>query len=174
MRQTVAGFGASGAWWPIDLERFPESVRRDVGRMLFSADGIELSGYRYNIGGGGAGVTAPNRAPKPYPDDTAGLFFLRLASDAHVPVLTGFVNSAPPSFTTNGKACGGDLKPGRETAYADYLAGVVASLRNDQHIALHYVSPMNEPDDSFPDCGQEGMKVPIAQRGPVVLSLIHI
>ena len=170
-RQTIAGFGASGAWWPIDLERFPESVRRDVGRMLFSADGIELSGYRYNIGGGGAGVTSPNRAPKQYPADTAGLMFLELASDAHVPVLTGFVNSAPPSFTTNGKACGGDLKPGSETAYAEYLAGVVASLRAYQHITLQYVSPMNEPDDSFPDCGQEGMKVPVEQRGAVVRAL---
>jgi O-glycosyl hydrolase len=170
-RQTIAGFGASGAWWPIDLAHFPESVQRDVGRMLFSPDGIELSGYRYNIGGGGTGVTTADRAPKQYPADTAGLFFLHLASDAHVPVLTGFVNSAPPSFTTNGKACGGDLKPGSETAYADYLAGVVASLHDDQHISLQYVSPMNEPDDSFPDCGQEGMQVPVSQRGEVVRAL---
>jgi O-glycosyl hydrolase len=170
-RQTIAGFGASGAWWPIDLEQFPEPVRRDVGQMLFSPSGIELSGYRYNIGGGGAGVTTPDRAPKQYPADTAGLFFLGLANDAHVPVLTGFVNSAPPSFTTNGKACGGELKPGMESAYADYLAGVVASLREKQHVTLQYVSPMNEPDDSFPDCGQEGMQVPVAQRGAVVRAL---
>jgi O-glycosyl hydrolase len=170
-RQAIAGFGASGAWWPIDLEHFPEAVRREVGQMLFSPNGIALSGYRYNIGGGGTGVTTPDRAPKQYPDDTAGLFFLGLASDAHVPVLTGFVNSAPPSFTTNGKACGGQLKPGMESSYGDYLAGVVASLRDQQHITLQYVSPMNEPDDSFPDCGQEGMKVPVAQRGAVVRAL---
>jgi O-glycosyl hydrolase len=170
-RQTIAGFGASGAWWPIDLAHFPESVQREVGQMLFSPSGIELSGYRYNIGGGGTGVTTPDRAPKQYPADTAGLFFLRLANDARVPVLTGFVNSAPPSFTTNGKACGGQLKPGTESAYADYLAGVVVSLRNDQHITVHYVSPMNEPDDSFPDCGQEGMKVPVTQRGVLVRAL---
>jgi len=170
-RQTIAGFGASGAWWPIDLQHFPESVRQQVGDMLFSPGGIDLSGYRYNIGGGGKGVTTPDRAPEQYPDDTAGLYFLQLASDAHVPVLTGFVNSAPPSFTTNGKSCGGALKPGMEAAYADYLAGVVASLRADQHVTLQYVSPMNEPDDSFPDCGQEGMKVPVAQRGAVVRAL---
>jgi len=170
-RQTIDGFGASGAWWPIDLEHFPESVRRDVGQMLFSPSGIDLSGYRYNIGGGGAGVKTPDRAPKQYPADTAGLFFLQLASDAHVPVLTGFVNSAPPSFTTNGKACGGELKPGMESSYAEYLAGIVASLREKQHVTLNYVSPMNEPDDSFPDCGQEGMKVPVAQRGAVVRAL---
>src|SRR5262249_16273944 len=40
-----------------------------------------------------------------------------------------------------------------------------------QHVTLHYVSPMNEPDDSFPDCGQEGMKVPVAQRGALVRAL---
>jgi hypothetical protein len=135
-RQTLAGFGASGAWWPIDLARFPESVRREVGQMLFSPTGIELSGYRYNIGGGGTGVTTPDRAPKRYPADTAGLFFLGLASDARVPVLTGFVNSAPPAFTTNGKACGGQLKPGMESAYADDLAGVVASIHDEQHVTL--------------------------------------
>jgi O-glycosyl hydrolase len=170
-RQTIAGFGASGAWWPIDLAQFPAAVQHAVGDMLFSANGIELSGYRYNIGGGGAGVNTPDRAPKQYPADTAGLFFLRLAADARVPVLTGFVNSAPPTFTTNGKACGGQLKPGMEVAYADYLAGVIASLHDHDHITVQYVSPMNEPDNSFPDCGQEGMGVPVSQRGAVVRAL---
>ena len=51
--------GASGAWWPIDLAAFPARVQQQVARLLFSPDGIALSGYRYNIGGGGVGVTAP-------------------------------------------------------------------------------------------------------------------
>jgi O-glycosyl hydrolase len=169
--QTVEGFGASGAWWPIDLANFPEAVQREVGQMLFSSRGIELSGYRYNIGGGGVGVTAPDRAPKQYPADAAGLTFLRFASSAHVPELTGFVNSAPPRFTTNGKSCGGNLKPGMEDAYAQYLAGVVRGLHDRDHLTLQFVSPMNEPDDSFPDCGQEGMRVPVSQRAAVVVAL---
>ena len=69
-----------------------------------------------------AGVKAADRAPKQVADDTAGLYYLRAASAFGVPVLTGFVNSAPPQFTTNGKACGGNLKPGMEAAYAQYLA----------------------------------------------------
>jgi O-glycosyl hydrolase len=170
-QQTIDGFGASGAWWPIDLASFPDAVQRQVGQMLFSQSGIALSGYRYNVGGGGKGVTNPSRAPKQYPDDTAGLRFLQLAHDAGVPILTGFVNSAPPKFTTNGKACGGELIPGMESAYAEYLAGVVRSLRDREHVSLQYVSPMNEPDDSFPDCGQEGMKVSISQRAKVVHAL---
>ncbi len=170
-RQTIRGFGASGAWWPIDLASFPGSVRQSVAKMLFSSDGIALSGYRYNIGGGGAGVTTVDRAPKELSADVAGLYFLRAAAADGVPILTGFVNSAPPRFTTNGKACGGDLKPGMEAAYAQYLAGVVATLHDRDHVTLQYVSPMNEPDNAFGDCGQEGMRVPVAQRAAVVQAL---
>src|SRR5665213_2771588 len=47
-RQTIAGFGASGAWWPIDLASFPASVQRSVADLLFTSAGISLSGYRYN------------------------------------------------------------------------------------------------------------------------------
>ncbi|MGO9874906.1 MAG: glycoside hydrolase [Acidimicrobiia bacterium] len=169
--QTIDGFGASGAWWPIDLAKFPTGVQRDVAQMLFSPDGIELSGYRYNIGGGGIGVNTPDRAPKQFSADAAGLTFLRFANAAHVPVLTGFVNSAPPQFSTNGKSCGGDLKPGMEDAYANYLVGVVRALHDRDHITLGYVSPMNEPDNSFSSCGQEGMQVPVSQRAAVVVAL---
>src|SRR5437016_9175144 len=153
--QTIDGFGASGAWWPNDLVRFPLSVQKRVADMLFSPQGIALSGYRHNIGGGGVGVKTPARAPKQVPADTAGLTFVRAANDARVPVLTGFVNSAPPQFTTNGKSCGGSLKPGSEAAYARYLASIVKRLAEDEHVTLKYVSPMNEPDNNFGDCGQE-------------------
>ncbi len=169
--QTINGFGASGAWWPNDLVKFAPAVRTRVADMLFSRAGIALSGYRYNIGGGGVGVKTPARAPKEEPADTAGLTFVRAASDAHVPILTGFVNSAPPRFTTNGKSCGGNLRPGTEAAYAQYLATIVQRLHDDEHITLQYVSPMNEPDNSFGDCGQEGMQVPVAERALVVQAL---
>jgi O-glycosyl hydrolase len=169
--QTINGFGASGAWWPNDLVKFAPAVRTRVADMLFSRAGIALSGYRYNIGGGGVGVKTPARAPKEEPADTAGLTFVRAASDAHVPILTGFVNSAPPRFTTNGKSCGGNLRPGTEAAYAQYLATIVKRLHDDEHITLQYVSPMNEPDNSFGDCGQEGMQVPVAERALVVQAL---
>ena len=77
-RQTIAGFGASGAWWPIDLASFPASVQRSVADLLFTSAGISLSGYRYNIGGGGKAVTTPDRAPKEFTADAAGLYFLSL------------------------------------------------------------------------------------------------
>jgi hypothetical protein len=53
--QTIDGFGASGAWWPDDLVHYSPQARQQVASMLFGSQGIALSIYRYNIGGGGVG-----------------------------------------------------------------------------------------------------------------------
>ncbi|HXA34125.1 MAG TPA: glycoside hydrolase [Acidimicrobiales bacterium] len=178
--QTMDGFGASGAWWPNDLDKFPTAVQERVAHLLFSPSGIDLSTYRYNIGGGGVGVTDPTRAVQTFlktpgeydwSADAGGMRFLRLAHAHGVPILEGFVNSAPTEWTTNHQNCGGKLVPGDETAYASYLAGVVHHLRSVDGITLSYISPMNEPDNSFGTCGQEGMAVPVDQRAAVVQSL---
>lgn len=169
--QTIEGFGASGAWWPNDLVNFPADVQKLVGTLLFSPTGLELSGYRYYIGAGGKGVTDPERAEKTVSDDTGGLTFLKAASDAHVPLLTGFVYSAPPELTTNGKTCGGMLKPGELTAYTNFIVNAVKQIHDQQHVTLQYVSPMNEPDNSMPECTQEGMAVPVDQRAAMVQSV---
>lgn len=177
--QVMEGFGASGAWWPNDLGAFPRSVQEEVARLLFSPAGIALSVYRYNIGGGGSGVTDPTRAPQTFlvrpgvydwSRDPGGRAFLELARRHRVPILVGFVNSAPPAFTTNGESCGGALRPGAEDAYARYLTDVAAHFHADG-ITLSYLSPMNEPDNAFGGCGQEGMSVPVAQRARVVQAL---
>ncbi len=178
--QTMEGFGASGAWWPNDLGRFPVSVQEHVANLLFGSDGIGLSAYRYNIGGGGVGVTNPIRSVQSFllgpgaydwSADPGGMKFLGLARERGVPVLEGFVNSAPPGWTSNHKSCGGQLTPGDERAYAVYLAQVVHHLAVVDGIHLSYVSPMNEPDNSFGSCGQEGMAVPVGQRAAVVKAL---
>ena len=178
--QTMDGFGASGAWWPNDLINFPEATQEKVGNMLFSASGIALSTYRYYIGGGGVGVTNPARAPQTvlrssgvydWTADRAGMRFLRLAHSHGVPVLVGFANSAPTEWTTNHRSCGGQLVPGDEGAYAAYLAQIAHHLRAADGITLSDISPMNEPDDSFGTCGQEGMAVPVGQRAAVVRDL---
>src|SRR4249919_948083 len=85
--QRIDGFGASGAWWPNDLVRFAPRVQRHVEDLLFSRRGIALSGYRYNIGGGGIGVHTPARAPQEEKTDTPGREFLRAADQKGVPVL---------------------------------------------------------------------------------------
>jgi O-glycosyl hydrolase len=178
--QTMQGFGASGAWWPKDLYRFDPSVREAVADLLFDPGGIGLSVYRYNLGGGGVGVTNPVRAPETFlaapgsydwSRDPGGRLFLRLAAERGVPILIGFVNSAPAVWTTNGASCGGELRPELEAAYAAYLADVVVQFRDVDDITLSFLSPMNEPDNPFDNCGQEGMRVPVEQRAQVVQAL---
>jgi len=51
--QTFNGIGGSAAWWPHDLYNFPEPVRQNLSNLLWSEDGLGLSSYRYNLGGGG-------------------------------------------------------------------------------------------------------------------------
>ena len=187
-QQTMQGFGASGAWWTIDMPDFPKAVQNHIAQMLFTSKGIALSQYRYNIGGGGVGVTVPtggeserrgpkNRAPDTFyqgngvydwSKDPGGTTFLRYADKYHVPDITGFVVSAPPQFTTNGQSCGGALRFGSEQAFADYLVTVVTHVHDVWQTTIGHVSPMNEPDYTRSDCTQEGMLVPPKQRATVV------
>lgn len=178
--QTMDGFGASGAWWPNDLVRFPTAVQKHVADLLFGPAGLALSAYRYNLGGGGVGVTTPSRAAPTFlvspgrydwSADPGGTTFLRLAHQHDVAVLEGFVNSAPSVWTTNHRNCGGQLGPGDEQSFAAYLAAVTRHLATAEGIELTAVSPMNEPDNSFGSCGQEGMAVPVAQRSTMVRDL---
>ncbi|MDQ6742076.1 MAG: beta-glycosidase, partial [Candidatus Dormibacteraeota bacterium] len=175
--QTMEGFGAAGAWWPDDLVKFRTGVQNQVADMLFDQNGIQLSAYRYNIGGGGVGVTNPPRAAQTFlvspgtydwSRDPGGRLFLKLAQLRGVPILLGFVNSAPSIWTTNGLNSGGNLKLGSESAYARYLADVVRHFHDVNGVTLSYVSPMNEPDYTFAGGGQEGMAVPALQRAIVV------
>jgi O-glycosyl hydrolase len=175
--RTIEGFGASGAWWPNDLVNFAAGVHDRVAALLFGPDGLALSVYRYNIGGGGVGVTVPARAPETFlvspgvydwSRDPGGRLFLSRAASLGVPTLIGFVNSAPAIWTSNGACCGGTLLKGVETDYARYLADVVAHLQTAEGATLDYVSPMNEPDNSFGGCIQEGMRVPVTRRAEVV------
>ncbi len=173
----MQGFGASGAWWPNDLVRFSPEVQERVAALLFGSDGLALSVYRYNIGGGGVGVTTTARAPETFlvspgvydwSRDAGGRLFLRQAAAMDVPVLIGFVNSAPAVWTTNGRCCGGSLAPGIEADYGRYLADVVTHLQAAEGATVSYVSPMNEPDSSFGGCNQEGMTVPVTRRAALV------
>ncbi|KZT52971.1 glycoside hydrolase family 30 protein [Calocera cornea HHB12733] len=182
--QTMQGIGASGAWWPLDLYNYPDTVRQNVSYLLFSNDTLALTSYRYNIGGGGEGVGNPSRAPETLyvsssalneTADPQGAYFLRAAAQYGVPQLTAFVNSAPPAFTTNSLACGGNLSNSSIPAFTAFLTEVVAYWRT-QGISLEYVSPMNEPDNAFSGtngalCTQEGMAVPPSMRAQVVQAL---
>ncbi|KZV74987.1 glycoside hydrolase family 30 protein [Peniophora sp. CONT] len=178
--QTVNGIGASGAWWVNDIAKFPSSVQQNISNLLLSqTSGLGLTDYRYNLGGGGVGVNTQDRvAQTPYKSDgnydwtadAAGTFFLKEAARQGVPQITLFVNSAPSTFTSNGKTCGGTLITSRIPAYAQYLTDVVSHWKS-QGVTITHVSPMNEPDNTFGDCGQEGMQVTVSQRAQVLTTI---
>ncbi|KAH9843739.1 glycoside hydrolase [Rhodofomes roseus] len=179
-RQTIHGVGASGAWWVNDLALYPDDVRQNVSDLLLNqTTGLGLTDYRYNLGGGGVGVTTWDRAPEtPYVSDgvynwsadAAGTYYLREAARQGVPVITLFVNSAPITMTSNNQSCGGDLVTERIPAYAQYLTDVISHWKSEG-VEITHVSPMNEPDDSFGSCNQEGMQVVPGQRAEVVTTL---
>ncbi|MEV6738321.1 glycoside hydrolase [Streptomyces sp. NPDC051104] len=64
--QSIDNIGASGAWWVNDLQHFSPAVQARVAGLLFSKEGLDLSSYRYNIGGGGVAVTTPARAAEDF------------------------------------------------------------------------------------------------------------
>ena len=177
--QTIDDFGASGAWWVNDLGNFAPAVQARVADLLFGSDGLALSAYRYNIGGGGTAVTTPARAAQTFRTssggydwtrDPGGQTFLRYANQYGVADLVGFVNSAPAAWTSNGQSCGGTLTSANVQAYATYLADIAQHF-DGQGVHLDYLSPMNEPTVTFSACGQEGMGVPVALRDDVVSAL---
>lgn len=177
--QTIDDIGASGAWWVNDLQHFSPKVQARVAKLLFSKQGLDLSSYRYNIGGGGVAVTTPARAAEDFLNadgsydwskDKGGRTFLEYAAKYGVEDLIGFVNSAPAQWTTNGQSCGGQLKPENEGDYAKYIADVTQHFAG-QGVKLGYISPFNEPDNDFGSCGQEGMKVTVDQRDDIVRAL---
>lgn len=57
--RSVTGFGASAAWWAQTVPVGSQSAT-DLAKSLYSEDGIGLSIYRYNIGGGSWDYNAYN------------------------------------------------------------------------------------------------------------------
>jgi hypothetical protein len=178
----LVGIGASGAWWSDPAYALGARDRRRIGQLLYGPHGLALSQFRFNIGGGGVGVTTWWKAPPTwylpngsfdFTSDARAVYFLRQAAKAGVHDLVGFVNSAPPEFTSNHQSCGGTLLASAIGPYALELAQTVEGIHTHFGIKLGYVSPMNEPIGSQASCHQEGMAVPIDERGPLVVALSH-
>ena len=103
--------------WPNDLTNFPTAAQEKLGNFLFSADGLYLSSYRYNMGGDGGNdteiVTNPTNRVQSFlltngtydwNRDAAGISFLEMAQKYSVPYITFFINAAPSHIAGNGAA----------------------------------------------------------------------
>jgi hypothetical protein len=166
------------------LINFPTQVQEDLGRFLFSQDGLYLSSYRYNVGGdGGNDTRVVNNAGRiaqsfllrngtyDFSRDRAGVTFMKMASQYAVPEITFFVNAAPSNISTNGAACGWDMPREKVPEFVNYIVKVL-SYWTSQGIGIKWISPMNEPDVSRDACNQEGMFVGITKR-PYVFSTLR-
>ena len=184
-KQTIHNFGASDAWSCQFVGRnWPLEKRERIANLLFSTkrgengqpQGIGLSAWRFNIGGGSAEQGSDSDIGDPWrraecflnADGTydwqaqAGQrWFLRAAKERGVDQFIGFVNSPPVSLTENGKAysSGGNsanLPEGHYPQYAHFLAQVVQGIQERDQVKLDYISPFNEPQWNWDDPGQEG------------------
>ena len=178
--QTVASFGVSGAWWaqvvggweePDEVSGLPKRER--VAQLLFDKEeGIGLSCYRYNLGGGsaqsGRGVFfKETRRTESFDTDDGydwsrdanAVWFLRRAAQYGVKELVCFVNSPPERFTVNGMThCDKPFKSNlSETRYADFVRYCLDCVEHFRAagIPVGSLSPVNEPVWKWTG-GQEG------------------
>ena len=189
--QTIDGFGASGAWWPTWVGDYPQEKQDRILDLLFTRRGIDLSIYRYNIpAGGGAEIAMPERvtatietAPGKYDltRDRKALEILSGVRRRGVQRYVLFANSPPPRLTRNGMTSGGEkggsnLKPGEETAYANYLIDVATLVSRDYELPQVSISPINEPQWKWGENwrGQEGCHYTPAEGAAVIRKVIDV
>jgi len=191
--QTIEGFGASDCWTVDFVGRyFSNTQKEQAARWLFdsqlnsdgSANGIGLSIWRFNLGGGTLGQGSSSHiTPTPrradaflLPDGTYDFenhhigqkWFLQKAYSYGCTDFVAFSNSPVVNFTKNGKGfCdyGSDgttnLRSDAIRDFADYLVNSLAYFQDEMGIPFHYVSPVNEPQwawqcDASGNAGQEG------------------
>ena len=89
--------------------------------------------------------------------DGPGIYYLRAAQSAKASIAF-FANAAPSALTSTNKPCGTYLRSSATPSYIDYIKAVLVYW-SDHGIKIDYISPINEPDNSFSKCQQEGMGV---------------
>lgn len=172
-RQVIENFGASDSWTIEPLIKWPVADRQKIADLLFDQKkGIGLSAWRFNIGGGinhetisnplrtvdsfqvREGVYDWNRVP-------GQRWMLDAAKRAGVPSLIAYAVTPPRNLTRNGFTNGTDghgstnLLPGKEGAFASYLADIVGHYVKQSYPFTH-ISPINEPDFEWNKGSQEG------------------
>ncbi|WP_343670315.1 glycoside hydrolase [Chitinophaga sp.] len=187
--QVIDNIGSSGAWFSEGIGSYwPSAIREQMARWLFSKgfkkdgspEGIGLSSWRFNIGGGTAeqgdssGIKDFRKRVECFlrPDGTydwskqAGyLWFTKKAKEYGVETLIAFSNTPPVWMNQNGlgykteKDHRSNLRVDRYDAYASFLANVYQHF-DKEGLHFDYISPVNEPqwDWSHPygDADQEG------------------
>ncbi len=193
--QFYEGIGASGAWWAQiaggwdNKNENGEEIRNVISRLLYSkTEGIGMSIYRYNIGGGSAhsgnGEYSDFARRTESFDAGDGSYDFTRDSNAvymmHQAVKDGadevilFVNSPIERLTKNGWAhlkkhqlFRTNLAKKNYSAFAEYCLDVTEHFV-EQGLPVKYLSPINEPFWIWTG-GQEGCHYSPRQAGRVML-----
>ena len=180
--QRFEGFGASGAWWAQIVGGWehadPKSnlpVRDRILQLLYSKeDGIGLSIYRYNLGGGSAqsgmgdfgleqrrAQSFDTDSDYDWSRDENAVYIMNRAVCCGADEVVFFINSPPERFTKNGMAHTSKNRPFSENlsrrnyrAFAKYCLDVTEHFVREG-VPVKYLSPVNEPLWKWTG-GQEG------------------
>ncbi len=177
--QTIENFGASDCWSMQKLGTWSLANRNRVADLLFSqTQGIGLSCWRFNLGGGITGrihdawrtaeTFETGEGAYDWNRQSPERWFLAAAKVRGVPQFLAFVNSPPGRMTRTGITYGRpgpdttNLKPGFQRQFARYLLDILEHFRTNpdesQRIAFDYVSPVNEPNVDWNGTSQEGCR----------------
>lgn len=175
--QVIDNFAASDCWSMQKVGGWSMETRQRVANLLFSdRDGIALSCWRFNIGGGinpqitdswrTAETFEVSRGKYDWSRQPNERWFLGAAKSLGVPQFLAFVNSPPGRLTRNGLTfCDPgsgttNLKPGAEDEYGRYLGDILEHFAHAQdpaeRISFDYISPVNEPQWDWSKHAQEG------------------
>lgn len=161
-KQTIEGFGGSGAFHQAaNLMAYPETERDQILDLLFSQDnGIGLSIVRNIIGDGGDwGNKIDGPTPSIEPQEGVWNWIgdedqIWLMNEAKKRGCDRFVSTvwSPPAWmkTNNSVIKGGELRPDKYQAYADYLSNYVRGYKEHHNIDIHAISLANEPGFAAP------------------------
>jgi O-glycosyl hydrolase len=184
--QTIVDFGASDAWLADYVGRyFSNTMRERAAQFLFSQkfnrggnpEGIGLSNWRVNLGGGSAeqgdaslignvyrraeSFLASDGTSYDWSKASGQQYFMSKAKEYGVENILLFSNSAPVQYTKSGTACNSNglwsanLKDDCYDDFAEYLA-TVAEHFAQQGYHISYISPVNEPQYDWRNSDQEG------------------
>lgn len=180
--QTIDGFGSSDAWNMDYVGRYwTDAAKSGIAKLLFSQnisngqpDGIGLSTWRVNLGGGTAGQGDASRIDKPerraecfltesgsydWTQAAGQQYFMQKAKEYGVKDFVLFSNTPPIYYTKNGlgNSDEGAYANLKDDCYDDFAAFLATTARHfsDQGYNISFISPVNEPQYNWTD-GQEG------------------
>lgn len=169
--QTFTGIGASGAWWAQVVggwehtdEESKKKVNERIAELLYSKEnGIGMTIYRYNLGGGSKNSLSsvfPNKnrmaesfdkgdGAYDWTRDKNAVNMMKLCVKEGAEEVILFSNSPPERLTKNHKSCldkawRSNLPRKNEEAFSKYLLDCAEHFINDG-IPVKYISPVNEP-----------------------------